>query len=408
MKFHRYAILMLPFFYSLPLWAVSNKLINVQGKLIDSTGKPIAGPVTVTFRLYSNTTASSGTCPKVCGQASTGCVWVESQGLTAVNGLFNVTLGNVCPLDPIPFNTPYYLGMQLSGDANELTPRQLLGASAYALGSLGDFNVAQTLIANTVQASTLTVVNGLSVSSVQTNKLVLGDNKGATSNQIQLGDGKHFLYSTGTNGNQTVFGEGGGNFQFIDSNTGSSVFSVTGPQATVAGTLTANALSAPTITANALAVSGAVTAGSLSINGSTSGLTVSGPVSIQDLTVTGSISASNTITASNNLVAGASLNGASLNLNGGMNFNGQKVCITGYFGNVGRGHGIPIVWVPMTGLLVPNTWTGSTCLKYSTMITATDQYSRASYAMACAFSNDVSIGVTTASSAQQPSPNCGW
>jgi len=144
------------FFLSLittPLWAASNKLINVQGKLMDSTGKPLGGPasppVTVIFRLYTSpnpNVVTSGSCPKVCGQVTTGCVWTESQSFNTTSiGLFNVAIGNVCSLDPIPFNTPYYLGIQVAGDNNELTPRQLLGASAYALGSLGDFNVQGNL-----------------------------------------------------------------------------------------------------------------------------------------------------------------------------------------------------------------------------------------------------------------------
>ncbi len=119
-----------------PAWA-GNKLINVQGKITDNTGKLLSGAITVTFRMYRNVNDPLGS-----------AVWVESQGFNAVNGLFNVTLGSTTSLDTLPFNTPYYLGMQVAGDANELTPRQLLGASAYALGSLGDFNVKGNLVVN--------------------------------------------------------------------------------------------------------------------------------------------------------------------------------------------------------------------------------------------------------------------
>jgi hypothetical protein len=117
-------------------WA-GNKLINVQGKLTDSNGNALGGSFVVTFRFYANVNDSMA-----------NAVWTESQQITVQNGLINATLGNVNSLDSLSFNTPYYLGMQVAGDNNELTPRQLLGASAYALGSLGDFNVAQNLSVN--------------------------------------------------------------------------------------------------------------------------------------------------------------------------------------------------------------------------------------------------------------------
>ena len=117
-----------------PVWAGS-KLINVQGKLTDSMGNPLSGSQTVTFRLYNNLTAPVAS-----------AIWTESQGITPLSGLFNVALGSVNSLASIPFNTPYYLGMQVAGDSNELSPRQLLGASAYSLGSLSDFSVGQNLI----------------------------------------------------------------------------------------------------------------------------------------------------------------------------------------------------------------------------------------------------------------------
>src|SRR5947209_8051496 len=95
----------------LPAWA-GNKLINVQGKITDNAGNALSGPVTVTFRLYANMNDPAGS-----------AVWSESQGLTVANGQFSATLGNVAPLDPLPFNAPYYLGMQVvAGDSNEMTP----------------------------------------------------------------------------------------------------------------------------------------------------------------------------------------------------------------------------------------------------------------------------------------------
>src|SRR5438874_918630 len=130
-----------------PAWA-GNKLINVQGKITDNAGNPLSGQVTVTFRMYANVSDPVGS-----------ALWTESQGLTATNGQFNAALGSVTTLDPLPFNVPYYLGMQVAGDNNELAPRQLLGASAYALGSPGDFSVAHNVVVggnSSVQGSATT------------------------------------------------------------------------------------------------------------------------------------------------------------------------------------------------------------------------------------------------------------
>lgn len=117
-------------------WA-GDKLINVQGKLTNNAGNPLSGTKVVTFRLYSNR-----------NDAAANAVWTESQSIALQSGgLFSVTLGSGTSLDTVSFAAPYYLGMQVAGDANELTPRQILGASTYALGSLGDFHVKKSLYA---------------------------------------------------------------------------------------------------------------------------------------------------------------------------------------------------------------------------------------------------------------------
>jgi hypothetical protein len=117
-----------------PAWA-GNKLLNVQGKIASSTGSPLSGTYTITFRLYANS-----------NDPIASSTWTESQSVVVSTGLYNVALGSVNTLDLLPFNKPYYLGIQVAGDPNELSPRQLLGASAYALGSLGSFNVKGNLI----------------------------------------------------------------------------------------------------------------------------------------------------------------------------------------------------------------------------------------------------------------------
>lgn len=114
--------------------SANSKFLNVQGKLTDNSGSPLTGTQTVTFRLYVSSTAGSA-------------IWTESQAVALSTGLFNVSLGSVTALDSLPFTQLYYLGIQVAGDSNELSPRQPLGASAYAQGSLGDFNAGNNFVA---------------------------------------------------------------------------------------------------------------------------------------------------------------------------------------------------------------------------------------------------------------------
>ena len=95
--------------------------INYQGYLTDSTGSPLSSPpaVNITFRLY--TTVSGGS-----------MLWSETQAVTVSNGLFNVELGSLTPLNlPADFNTPLYLGIQIGTDG-EMIPRKPLTLTGYS------------------------------------------------------------------------------------------------------------------------------------------------------------------------------------------------------------------------------------------------------------------------------------
>jgi hypothetical protein len=139
----------------LPCWAGS-KVINVQGKLTSASGSPLINP-SVTFRLYTSSTIAGS--PTTCGQAGNVCAWSSnSLVVTTSTGLFNVPLqGGTPSLDTLPFNVPYYLGIWVTGDTKEMSPRQLLGATAYALGSLGNFNVE----GNMTSGGTMTAAQGI-------------------------------------------------------------------------------------------------------------------------------------------------------------------------------------------------------------------------------------------------------
>ena len=99
--------------------------ISYQGKLMDATGdKAVTGSITMTFRLYDASTGGTE-------------LWKEAHSISlaeADKGLFNVVLGSVTSLSSTDFNTPMWLSVQVTGDS-EMTPRQRLTASGYALNA---------------------------------------------------------------------------------------------------------------------------------------------------------------------------------------------------------------------------------------------------------------------------------
>jgi hypothetical protein len=198
-------------------WA-NSKFLNVQGKLTDAAGNPLTGSQTVTFRLYTSSISGS-------------TAWTESQSVSLSTGLFNVTLGSTTSLDSLAFNQVYYLGIQVAGDANELTPRQQLGAAAYALGSLGSFSVGNDLAvgssitANAASLSNLTA-SAATLSSLAASTITVSGNIGISGNQTV--GGQSVIAGTSTvHGN--AFSVGG------------ATFSIAGGSITLGGRLNAAA-----------------------------------------------------------------------------------------------------------------------------------------------------------------------
>jgi hypothetical protein len=96
---------------------VVSDTISYQGRLLDSSGNAVAGTRTMDFRLYAD--ASGGT-----------PLWSQSGSVTLEDGLFNVNL----TVDPAHFDgRSLWLGVQVQGDAQEMTPRQPLLPVPYAL-----------------------------------------------------------------------------------------------------------------------------------------------------------------------------------------------------------------------------------------------------------------------------------
>lgn len=94
------------------------RVINYQGMLLDKSEQPVAeGNYKLTFRLYDEPGNS---------------LWTEVHAQVFVSGgLFHVFLGSVTPLS-VPFDQPYFLGIQVGNDP-ELLPRMPLTSAAYAV-----------------------------------------------------------------------------------------------------------------------------------------------------------------------------------------------------------------------------------------------------------------------------------
>jgi len=127
-------------------------------------------------------------------------------------------------------------------------------------------------------------------------------------------------------------------------------------------------------------VAGIVTAGSL---------TVAGTASVGSLASTGNLQVaggSNLATSSGNVGIGTNSPAAKLDVNGPIKFTSQKTC---------QVHST--VWI--YNILVPNSWTVSTC------IALRDHQGAPYYTLGCIFSDSFSFGTTNGGI---PSPNCGW
>jgi hypothetical protein len=94
--------------------------INYQGYLKNTAGTPVTTATSLTFRLYSST------------RSGTGVIWHESWSVTPLSGVYSVELGSVAPLNMLPFDVPYFLGISVAG-GSELTPLHQLTSTLYAI-----------------------------------------------------------------------------------------------------------------------------------------------------------------------------------------------------------------------------------------------------------------------------------
>jgi hypothetical protein len=100
------------------------RLMNFQGRLADKAGVSLTGTYSMTFSLW---TAASG---------GTAC-FTQTLSVPASDGMFNVLIGSGVSggISSCDFTAPYYLQVQVSGDASPMTPRMTLTAAAYTFNT---------------------------------------------------------------------------------------------------------------------------------------------------------------------------------------------------------------------------------------------------------------------------------
>ena len=117
------------------------KMINYQGMLTDNAGHPLTDTVSITFKIYDD--ASGG-----------NKKWEETQNnVSVINGLFNVILGSVTPIDTLSFAQDYWLDITVG--AEHMPTRLRFTSVAYS------FRAKDAETVKGISASTTPTANSL-------------------------------------------------------------------------------------------------------------------------------------------------------------------------------------------------------------------------------------------------------
>jgi hypothetical protein len=118
-------------------------LVNYQGRLVDTAGNPLAGPLSIRFSIHDAATAGSE-------------LWFETQpAINPDNGIFSVSLGSVTPLPASVFGSDArYLEIKIGADA-AMAPRTRLLSTPYALytANLGSSGTQALISTDTVMTT---------------------------------------------------------------------------------------------------------------------------------------------------------------------------------------------------------------------------------------------------------------
>jgi hypothetical protein len=106
--------------WSSPARAAVPGTLTQQGRLLDSGGMPVSGPVSFVFTIYDAPTAGAS-------------LWTESQMITLEDGYFSARLGDTTAIPATVFTGAIrYLGIKVATDS-EAVPREPLTSVPYAI-----------------------------------------------------------------------------------------------------------------------------------------------------------------------------------------------------------------------------------------------------------------------------------
>lgn len=126
-----------------PAFAAVPTTLTEQGRLLDTSGTPVTGSVSLVFSLYD--AASGG-----------NLLWTEPQTITLDEGYFSALLGSVTAFPTNALNgATRYLGVKVNTDP-EMSPRQTVNSVPYALLAA---NVNGDITPNSVSINGTTVIN---------------------------------------------------------------------------------------------------------------------------------------------------------------------------------------------------------------------------------------------------------
>jgi hypothetical protein len=126
-------------------------LIDFQGKLLYANGTAVSGTLSVTFRIYNQ--SSGGT-----------ALWSETQSVNVQNGFFDALLGGATSLSVVPFNQTLFLSVQAG--SSEMAPRLNFTSAPYAGSIITGGSTARAFSANRtgfVFSTTWTTIPGLDI-----------------------------------------------------------------------------------------------------------------------------------------------------------------------------------------------------------------------------------------------------
>ena len=157
-------------------------LINYQGRLTDTSSKPLEGAYDLTFRLFDAETAGS-------------LLWEEVHtGVVISKGIFSIMLGSVTNLD-LPFDKQYYLEIKVGTEV--MSPRQRITSSGYAIRAEEAESAIQAQNADAVGNV------GISVTPTANKILPLDNNAKLPLSALKVYDSGWFVVSTNSNYTKT-------------------------------------------------------------------------------------------------------------------------------------------------------------------------------------------------------------